>query len=80
MVKEQRKLSEKERKAAKEAAEKDGWEFLSKPGHGPKTITVEEGKREQEEALEALRKLHKELGAKSPEEIKKEQEASKGLV
>ena len=71
----------KSRKTAKEELEKKGWVISERePKSAPKTITVEEGKKEQEEAMEAVRKLHKDLGAKSPEEIKKEQQQSKGLV
>lgn len=68
---------------AKEKLEKDGWVFIEKKYKtAPKTITVEEGKKEQEEAMEAVRKLHKSLGAKSPEEIKKEQQQNspKGMI
>ena len=43
----------------------------------PKDITVEEGKKEQEEAMEALRKLHKDLGVQSPEEMKQGINAAK---
>ena len=77
-------IDEKEAKQARKALEDSGWEFAFS---GPKKITVEEGKKEQEEAMEAVRKLHEALGAKSPEEIKKEQQdknrdmgTSKGLV
>ena len=66
-------MAEKARKALKAA----GWDFVFE---GPKNITVEEGKKEQEEAMEALRKLHKDMGIKSPEEIKKAQDQSKGMV
>ena len=65
--------AEKARKALAAA----GWEFAFE---GPKKITVEEGKKEQEEAMEAVRKLHKDMGIKSPEEIKKEQNQTKGMV
>ena len=69
------------KKEMREALEKDGWSIVQKDyNKAPKTITVEEGKKEQEEAMEAVRKLHKELGAKSPEEIKQEQSTGKGMV
>ena len=80
------KAAEKEKKdpkAAKKELEKAGWKIISS---APKTITVEEGKKEQAEAMEAVRKLHEAMGIKSPEEIKKEQkknsaiETGKGLV
>ena len=76
-----KKPSEKDKAEAKKAAEKAGWVFIEKEyKSAPQTITVEEGKKEQEEAMEAVRKLHKSLGAKSPEEIKQEQNAGKGMV
>jgi len=72
-------------KKTKKAADNDDWEIIDKPTEkrhsAPQTITVEEGKKEQEEAMEALRKLHKEMGLKSPEEMKKEIQANaKGMV
>ena len=69
------------KKEMKEALDKTGMSFIEKEYKtAPKDITVEEGKKEQEEAMEALRKLHKALGVKSPEEIKQEQIAGKGMV
>ncbi len=67
-----------DKEAAKKKLEDDGWEFVEheyKKPYLPKTITVEEGKKEQDEAMEALRKFHEEMGIKPPDELKKELKA-----
>ncbi len=80
-----RKYTRAEEQKNREAAEKDGWVFVDSSGRAkknsaPKAITVEEGQKEQNEAMEALKEFHKSLGVKSPEEIKKEQNQLKGMV
>ncbi len=80
-----KKRMKRDEQANREAAEKDGWVFVDHTGRSrkssaPKAITVEEGEKEQTEAMEALKEFHKSLGVKSPEEIKKEQNQLKGMV
>ena len=72
-------ISKISKKEARKIAEQEGWVFVD-DAPGPKNITVEEGKEDQEEAMEELRKFHESLGLKSPEEIKKEQQGiTKGM-
>ena len=66
----------KEEKKEKGKAKKDileDWVTVEKPvkGAAPIAITVEEGKKDQDEAMEALKEFHKKMGLADPEKLKK---------